>query len=152
MRPVICDELERQGIVLYLEGPSLLYRAPRGKMTSSLRSELKRFKPDLLMYMKAKAEQHHPAANMVIKAFDGELLGQSMDGDEMPATLFLECQATNFHGAIINAPDKGELYAICRRLDAAYKAGDLDDRSMDYLTRAITDRANQLEAADDIAP
>ena len=115
MRPAICDELERQGIVLYLEGSRLRYRAPQGTMTPSLRSELQRLRKDLLPYLQAVEKQHHRATEMVIKVFDGELLDQPLDGHEMSSALFLESRAAEFHGAIINAPDKGELDAICGR-------------------------------------
>jgi hypothetical protein len=89
------------------------------------------------------------SARSVRKAFDGEL--QERRGEETPSTL-LTGLAAAFHADILNALDDGELVVICERLDVAYKAGNLDDRCLDYLTSAVTDRANQLEAADDVEP
>ena len=92
------------------------------------------------------------SAHAVRKAFDGELLERPTDGEETPSTLLLNGPAAAFHADILNAVDDRELVVICERLDVAYKAGDLDDRCLDYLTSAVTDRANQLEAADDVEP
>jgi hypothetical protein len=92
------------------------------------------------------------STHTVRKVFDGELLEQPTDGEEKPSPLLLNGPAAVFHTDILTAQDDGELVVICERLDVAYKAGDLKDRCLDYLTSAVTDRANQLEAADDVEP
>ena len=74
MRPAIYAELERRGVTLHLEGDHLLYQAPKGKMNPLLLAELKRVKPHLLAYMRAKAAQRQSALDLVIECFDGELV------------------------------------------------------------------------------
>ena len=71
MRPMICDELERRGIVLQPKGERLVYQAPQGTMTPDLLADLRRYKPDLLAYLNALRRS---AIDLVVEYFDGELV------------------------------------------------------------------------------
>jgi len=91
------------------------------------------------------------AAHAVKKAFDGELI-EPIDGVEIPASLLLPGAAVEYNTAIVDAVDGGELEAICEKLNDAYKAGELNDRSLKLLTDAVSKRAKELEDAADIEP
>ena len=92
------------------------------------------------------------AAHAVRKAFDGELLENAPDGVEIPSEIFLPGVAGDLYAVIAAAPDDGELEVICAKLDKAYTARELNDRTLKLLTDAVSKRAEELEAADDIEP
>ena len=86
------------------------------------------------------------------KAFDGEVLENAPDGVEVPSEILLPGVVGDLYADIVVAPDDGELEAICQQLDDAFKAGELNDRSLKLLTDAVSKRAKELEVADDVEP
>ena len=89
--------------------------------------------------------------HMARKAFDGELLEHEPEGEEIPSEVFLAGVVGDLYGDIVKASND-ELETLCEKMDEAYKAGEVNDRSLKLLTDAVSNRAGELEATDDIKP
>ncbi len=104
------------------------------------------YKPREMAAMAQMSPDQLRAAHNVRKAFDGELLENAPEGEEIPSEIFLPGIVGDLYGDIVKAAGE-ELEAICQKMDEAYRSGELNDRSLKLLTDAVSKRAEELEAA-----
>lgn len=73
----LISALKEQGIVLFVDGNELRFRAPKGALTADLKTQIAKHREEIVRHLQAQAEYSKPQPNKCLRCNTGEWIDES---------------------------------------------------------------------------